>query len=80
VEVRVQLQIADGSVASSLGYESAVSSTLRRAGLKLYPRHPGTQDSVQATLFRVPVADEEAAARAVELLRDHDGVKSVGIA
>ena len=41
VEVRVQLKTADGSVAGSLGYESAVSRALKEPGLKLYPRHPG---------------------------------------
>ena len=47
MEVHVQLKTADGSVAGSLGYESAVSRALKEAGLNLYPRYPGTQDSRQ---------------------------------
>ena len=50
MEVHVQLKTADGSVAGSLGYESAVSRALKAAGLNLYPRYPGTQDSRQGTV------------------------------
>ena len=71
---------ADGSVAGSLGYESAVSRALKEAGLKLYPRYPGTQDSRQGTLFRVPVDDQADADRALELLRSTDGVERAEIA
>jgi len=75
MEVSVQLKAADGSIAGSLGYESAVSRALKEAGLMLYPRHPGTQDSRQGTLFRVPVDDQESAERALALLRSTEGVE-----
>lgn len=75
MEVSVQLKAADGSIAGSLGYESAVSRALAEAGFKLYPRHPGTQDSRQGTLFRVPVDDQETAERALALLRSTEGVE-----
>ena len=75
MEVHVQLKTADGSVAGSLGYESAVSRALKEAGLNLYPRYPGTQDSRQGTLFRVPVEDQAGADRALDLLRSTDGVE-----
>lgn len=75
MEVHVQLKTADGSIAGSLGYESAVSRALKEAGFKLYPRYPGTQDSRQGTLFRVPVDDQESADRAIEVLRSTDGVE-----
>ena len=75
MEVSVQLKTADGSIAGSLGYESAVSRALKEAGLKLYPRHPGTQDSRQGTLFRVPVDDQETGERALALLRSTEGVE-----
>ncbi len=75
MEVNVQLKTADGSVAGSLGYESAVARVLGEAGLKLYPRHPGTQDSRLGTLFRVPVENRDAADRALALLRRIDGVE-----
>ena len=80
MEVHVQLKTADGSVAGSLGYESAVSRALKEAGLKLYPRYPGTQDSRQGTLFRVPVEDQAGADRALDLLRSTDGVERADIA
>jgi hypothetical protein len=80
MEVKVQLKIADGSVASSLGYESAVSSAVESLGLRMYPMHPGTQDSKLGTMFRVPVPDEETAERALSVLRDHEGVQSAGVA
>ena len=80
MEVHVQLKTADGSVAGSLGYESAVSRVLKVAGLNLYPRYPGTQDSRQGTLFRVPVEDQTGADRALELLRSTDGVERAEIA
>jgi len=80
MEVHVQLKTADGSVAGSLGYESAVSRALKEAGLELYPRYPGTQDSRQSTLFRVPVDDQADADRALELLRSTDGVERAEIA
>ena len=76
MEVHVQLKTADGSVAGSLGYESAVSRALKADGLVLYPRYPGTQDSRQGTLFRVPVDDEETGARAIALLGSIEGVES----
>jgi hypothetical protein len=79
VEVHVQLKTADGSVAGSLGYESAVSRALKEAGLKLYPRYPGTQDSRQGTLFRVPVDDQADADRAIDLLRSTEGVERAAI-
>lgn len=79
MEVTVQLKTADGSVGSSLGYESAVSSVVKDAGLRLYPRYPGTQDSQRATQFRVPVSDRETADRVVGLLSGHDGVQSVAV-
>ena len=75
MEVSVQLEPADGSIAGSLGYESAVSRALKQAGLTLYPRHPGTQDSRQGTLFRVPVDDQESGERALALLRSTEGVE-----
>jgi hypothetical protein len=75
MEVSVQLKAADGTVAGSLGYESAVSRALEEAGLRLYPRHPGTQDSRQGCLFRVPVDDEATAERALALLRSTVGVE-----
>jgi len=80
MEVHVQLKTADGSVAGSLGYGSAVSRALKEAGLELYPRYPGTQDSRQGTLFRVPVDDQADADRALELLRSTDGVERAEIA
>jgi hypothetical protein len=80
MEVKVQLKTAQATVASSLGYETEVSTALREIGLRLYPVHPGTQDSRQATLFRVPVPDRETADRAVELLRGQGGVQSAAIA
>jgi hypothetical protein len=80
VDVHVQLKAADGSVAGSLGYESAVARALKDAGLKLYPRHPGTQDSRLGTLFRVPVDDEPAADRALALLRATPGVERAELA
>jgi hypothetical protein len=80
VEVHVQLKTADGSVAGSLGFESAVSRVLEEAGLKLYPRYPGTQDSRQGTLFRVPVDDQAGADRALDLLRSSEGVERADVA
>jgi hypothetical protein len=80
VDVHVQLKTADGSIAGSLGYESAVSRACKEAGLQLYPRFPGTQDSRQGALFRVPVEDQETADRALELLRSTDGVERVQLA
>jgi hypothetical protein len=75
MEVHVQLKTADGSIAGSLGYESAVSRVLKEAGFTFYPRYPGTQDSRQGTLFRVPVDDQDSANRAIEVLRSTDGVE-----
>ena len=80
MQVTVQLKMADGSVAGSLGYESAVSSAVEGLGLKMYPKYPGTQDSKQGTMFYVPVPDEEAAERTMAALRDHDGVQSAAVA
>jgi hypothetical protein len=80
VEVHVQLKTADGSVAGSLGYESAVSRALAAAGLVLYPRYPGTQDSRQGTLFRVPVGGQADADRALDLLRSSEGVERAELA
>jgi hypothetical protein len=75
VDVHVQLRTADGTIAGSLGYESAVSRALKEAGFTLYPRYPGTQDSRQGTLFRVPVDDQDGVDRALALLRSTDGVE-----
>jgi hypothetical protein len=80
VEVHVQLKTADGSVGGSLGYESAVARALKAAGLILYPRYPGTQDSRQGTLFRVPVDDQAHADRALDLLRSTAGVERAELA
>lgn len=77
MEVKLQLRIADGTVASSLGYESQVDDAVKELGLRMYPVNPGTQDSKEATRFRIPVPDEDSGRRAVEALRDHDGVQSV---
>ena len=79
MEVKVQLKTADGSIASSLGYESQVEEIVKGLGLRMYPRYPGTQDSTQATLFRIPVEDAQSAERAVEALRAHEGVQSASI-
>jgi hypothetical protein len=75
MEVKLQLKIAAGTVASSLGYESEVDDAVKALGLRMYPVNPGTQDSKEATLFRIPVADEDEARRAVEVLAAHDGVQ-----
>ena len=80
MEVHVQLKPADGSVAGSLGYESAVARALKAEGLRLYPRHPGTQDSRLGTLFRVPVDDRSAGERALAVLRATDGVQGAELA
>jgi hypothetical protein len=80
MELKIQLKIADGTVASSLGYERDVSSAVEGVGLRMYPLYPGTQDSKQATMFRVPVPDQDAADRALAVLREHDGVQSAGLA
>ena len=79
MEVKVQLKAADGSVAGTLGYESQVESLVKRLGLRMYPRFPGTQDSTQGTLFRIPVTDAASARAAVDALRDHHGVESVSV-
>ena len=79
MEVKLQLKIADGSVASSLGYESKVDDAVKELGLRMYPVNPGTQDSKEATQFRIPVADEAAAQQAIEALREHEGIQSVRI-
>jgi len=76
MEVKVQLKTADGTVASSLGYESQVDDAVKELGLRMYPLKPGTQDSKEATLFRIPVSDEESGRRAVEVLRAHEGVQT----
>jgi hypothetical protein len=78
-EVRLQLKIADGTVASSLGYESQVEQVVKDLGLRMYPAKPGTQDSKEATMFRIPVDDAETARRAAETLRAHEGVQSVAV-
>jgi creatinine amidohydrolase len=77
MEVKLQLKIADGTVASSLGFESEVDSAVKGLGLKMYPANPGTQDSKEATMFRIPVSDEETGRRAVDTLLVHDAVQSV---
>jgi hypothetical protein len=76
MEVNVQLKTADGSVASSLGFESQVDEVVKGLGLRMYPRYPGTQDSIQGTLFRIPVEDAQSAQRVIDALRAHDGVQS----
>jgi hypothetical protein len=77
MEVKLQLKIASGTVAASLGYESQVDDAVKELGLRMYPVNPGTQDSKEATLFRIPVSDEETGRRAVEALSGHEGVQSV---
>jgi hypothetical protein len=80
MQVNVQLKVASGTVAASLGYESAVESALKDAGLRMYPKNPGTQDSTEACLFRVPVKDQAEADRALQVLEGHDGVERAGVA
>lgn len=77
MQVNLQLKTADGTVGASLGYESQVDDAVKDLGLRMYPMHPGTQDSKQATLFRIPVPDERAGRSAVDALRGHEGVQSV---
>jgi hypothetical protein len=77
VEVTLQLKTADGTVGASLGYESQVDDAVKELGLRMYPVHPGTQDSKQATLFRIPVPDAEAGQRAAQALEGQEGVQSV---
>jgi len=77
MDVKVQLKTASGTVAASFGYESAVEQAVEGLGLRMYPVYPGTQDSKQATMFRIPVSDTATAQRAVETLREHEGVFSV---
>ena len=79
MEVKLQLKIANGSVASSLGYETAVDAAVKDLGLRMYPLKPGTQDSKEATLFRVPVEDPALAERLVEVLTAHEGVASAHV-
>jgi hypothetical protein len=79
MEVKLQLKTATGSVAASLGYESQVDDAVKELGLRMYPVNPGTQDSKEATLFRIPVTDEAAARHAVEVLDRHEGVQSVSL-
>ncbi len=79
MEVKLQLKIADGTVASSLGFESKVDDAVKDLGLRMYPVNPGTQDSKEATRFRIPVADEETGIRAVDALRGHEGIQSVAL-
>jgi creatinine amidohydrolase len=79
MEVKLQLKSATGTVAASLGYESQVDDAVKELGLRMYPVNPGTQDSKEATLFRIPVSDEETARRAVDALRDHEGVQTVRV-
>lgn len=76
MEVKLQLKTADGSVGSSLGYESAVDAAVKELGLRMYPLKPGTQDSKEATLFRIPVEDPAVAQRVVDVLGAHEGVAS----
>jgi creatinine amidohydrolase len=76
MEVRLQLKVADGTVASSLGYESEVDEAVKGLGLRMYPINPGTQDSKEATMFRIPVSDEETGRRAVATLLEHRGVQT----
>ena len=77
MDVNLQLKTADGTVGASLGYESRVDDAVKGLGLRMYPLHPGTQDSKQATLFRIPVPDEEAGRGAVAALSGHEGIQSV---
>ena len=79
MEVKLQLKMADGTVASSLGYESEVDDAVKALGLRMYPVNPGTQDSKEATLFRIPVTDEDEARHAVEVLAAHAGVQRAGL-
>jgi hypothetical protein len=80
LEVKIQLKPAGATVASSLGYESGVSEALESIGLRMYPAYPGTQDSKQATMFRVPVSNQQEADRALEVLRNHEGVQAADAA
>lgn len=79
MQVNIQLKTAEATVASSLGYESDVSAALKGVGLRMYPTYPGTQDSKQATMYRVPVADRDEAQRALEVVRGHEGVQRADI-
>jgi len=79
MQVNVQLQTASGTVAASFGYESAVEEVVKDLGLKMYPKYPGTQDSKQGTMFYIPVEDEATANKAVEVLRQHEGVFSAQV-
>ena len=76
MEVKLQLRIATGTVAASLGYESQVDDAVKALGLRMYPVNPGTQDSKEATLFRIPVPDAETGRRAAKALGAHAGVQS----
>jgi hypothetical protein len=80
MELKIQLKIADGTVASSLGYERDVSTAVESVGMRMYPMYPGTQDSTQATMFRVPVPDQETADRVLGALEGHDGVQRASLA
>ncbi|MCW2997267.1 MAG: hypothetical protein JWN65_816 [Solirubrobacterales bacterium] len=77
MEVKLQLKMADGTVRSSLGYESQVDDAVKALGLRMYPVNPGTQDSKEATMFRIPVSDEATAQQAVDALSGHEGVQAV---
>jgi hypothetical protein len=79
MQVNVQLKTAQATVASSLGYESDISAALEGVGLRMYPAYPGTQDSKQATMYRVPIADHDEAERALGVLRGHEGVQRVDV-
>ncbi|MCX6386731.1 MAG: hypothetical protein NTV40_08935 [Solirubrobacterales bacterium] len=75
MEVQLQLKLATGTVAASLGYESAVDEVVKQLGLRMYPVNPGTQDSKEATRFRIPVPDQSAGERVVDALNEHEGVQ-----
>jgi hypothetical protein len=79
MEVKLQLKVADGTVHASLGYESEVDDAVKALGLRMYPVNPGTQDSKEATLFRIPVQDEATARRALDVLRGHEGVQGASV-
>jgi hypothetical protein len=76
MEVKLQLKIADGTVASSLGYESQVDEAVKEFGVRMYPKNPGTQDSKEATMFYIPVKDPETGQKVLEMLQAHEGVQS----
>jgi hypothetical protein len=62
VEVHVQLKSADGSVAASLGYESAVSRALEEAGAQAVPALSGHAGLASVTPTLPPSSARRSAA------------------